>query len=132
MILVSFDIDGTLEFGDPPGPVTLAIVSEAKRRGYVVGSASDRTVSEQRRLWQRAGIEVDFVGHKHHLVEVTSPFGCTRLVHIGDTAVDQHYAERAGFEFWHVDRLPTPITPDWLNVLLDASPPNGSAPAADA
>ena len=26
MILVSFDIDGTLEVGDPPGPIELALV----------------------------------------------------------------------------------------------------------
>ncbi|HUZ09474.1 MAG TPA: hypothetical protein VMU76_04835 [Acidimicrobiales bacterium] len=117
MILVSFDIDGTLETGDPPGPVPLDLVTEAKRRGYVVGSASDRTLAEQRRMWTTAGIIVDFVGHKHHLTEVTSPFGCTRLVHIGDTLVDQHYAHLAGFEFWHVDTLPAPMTPDWLNLL---------------
>jgi hypothetical protein len=122
MMLVSFDIDGTLETGDPPGPVTLDVVTEAKRRGYVVGSASDRTLAEQRRMWSGAGIDVDFVGHKHHLTELTSPFGCTRLVHIGDTAVDQHYAQLAGFEFWHVDQLPEPMTPEWLDVLVDPRP----------
>ena len=25
-ILISFDIDGTLEVGDPPGPLTMAMV----------------------------------------------------------------------------------------------------------
>ena len=126
MILVSFDIDGTLETGDPPGPVPLHLVTEAKRRGYVVGSASDRTLAEQRRMWAAAGVAVDFVGHKHHLTEVTSPFGCTRLVHIGDTFVDQHYAQVAGFEFWHVDALPTPLTAEWLNFLdVPGGPPPG-------
>jgi hypothetical protein len=114
MVLVSFDIDGTLETGDPPGPVLLEQVAEAKRRGHVIGSASDRTVAEQRRMWEQAGIVVDFVGHKHHLTELTSPFGCTRLVHIGDTFVDEHYARLAGFEFWHVDSLPEPNTPGWV------------------
>src|SRR5204863_6093092 len=38
--LVSFDIDGTLEIGEPPGIVTIALVHVAKRLGYVVGSCS--------------------------------------------------------------------------------------------
>ena len=48
MILISFDIDGTLEMGDPPGPIPLALVRLAKERGYVVGSSSDRTLLDQR------------------------------------------------------------------------------------
>lgn len=114
MILVSFDIDGTLETGDPPGPVTLDLVRRSKELGYVIGSASDRTVGFQRSMWEAAGIEVDFVGHKHHLADIVREFDCTRLVHLGDTAVDEHYAVRAGLEFVHVDRLPAPGTPDWI------------------
>ncbi len=51
LVLVSFDIDGTMEAGEPPGPVTFAMVAEAKSRGYIVGSASDRTLSERRAIW---------------------------------------------------------------------------------
>ena len=40
-ILVSFDIDGTMEFGDPPGPVPAAVARELVGRGYIVGVASD-------------------------------------------------------------------------------------------
>jgi len=114
VILVSFDIDGTLEVGDPPGPVGLDLVREAKRQGHVVGSSSDRTVAEQRRLWEAAGIEVDFVGHKHHLGDTKQRFTCTRLVHIGDTHVDEYYATLAGFEFWHADSVPETGTPGWI------------------
>ncbi|HLG68245.1 MAG TPA: HAD family hydrolase [Acidimicrobiales bacterium] len=114
MVLVSFDIDGTLSFGDPPGPITLAMVAEAKRRGHVIGSASDRTLREQRRMWEQAGIEVDFVSHKHHLGDTRDRFSCSRLVHIGDTTVDEHYAKLAGFEFFHVDSLPAPSSPGWV------------------
>jgi len=101
-ILVSFDIDGTLEAGDPPGPVTFAVVAEAKARGYVIGSASDRTLSEQRAIWRQAGIGVDFACHKHRLAESTSQFNCERRVHIGDTSLDGYYARLAGFEFCDV------------------------------
>src|SRR5258708_2777290 len=54
MILVSFDIDGTLEVGDPPGPLTLDMVRLAKSSGWVIGSASDRTVAEQEKMWDKA------------------------------------------------------------------------------
>ena len=45
--LISFDIDGTLEVGDPPGSITMEMVRRAKRLGYLIGSCSDRTVSAQ-------------------------------------------------------------------------------------
>ena len=114
VILVSFDIDGTLEAGDPPGPITMQTVRRAKELGYVIGSASDRTLREQREMWARHEIVVDFVSHKHHLHDVRDRFECTRLVHIGDTHVDQQYANLAGFEFHFVDVLPLDGTPDWI------------------
>jgi hypothetical protein len=114
VVLVSFDIDGTLEVGDPPGPVTFQMVAEAQRRGHIVGSASDRTLREQRRIWAAANIKPDFVSHKHHLATTRDQYVCTRLVHIGDTAVDEHFALLAGFEFFHVDSLPSPLSPGWI------------------
>ena len=33
-ILISFDIDGTLEVGDPPGILTMAMVRRAQKRGF--------------------------------------------------------------------------------------------------
>src|SRR5207245_1195704 len=59
--LVSFDIDGTLEVGDPPGIVSIALVKTAKRLGYLVGSCSDRPISHQQSLWARLPI-VAFAG----------------------------------------------------------------------
>jgi hypothetical protein len=114
LVLVSFDIDGTMEAGEPPGPVTFAMVAEAKSRGYIVGSASDRTLSEQRAIWAEAGIEVDFVCHKHRLAEHTARFGCRRMLHIGDTSTDEYYARLAGFEFYLVTDLPAPASPGWV------------------
>jgi len=114
LLLVSFDIDGTLAIGEPPGPVSLDMVREAMRRGHVVGSASDRTLAHQRKMWGAAGIEVDFVSHKHRLQSTRELFECTRLIHIGDTFVDEHYALLAGFEFFHVDALQPPETPGWI------------------
>jgi hypothetical protein len=112
---VSFDIDGTLETGDPPGPVTLDLVRRARELGYTIGSASDRTVAYQRKMWEENGIEVDFVGHKHHLEDIVSRFDdITRKVHIGDTEVDKHYSTKAGLEFVFAVDVPEPGTPDWI------------------
>ena len=54
--LLSFDIDGTLEIGDPPGIIPIALVRRAKNLGYLVGSCSDRPISFQEAMWQRLGL----------------------------------------------------------------------------
>jgi len=101
--LVSFDIDGTLEVGDPPGIVSIALVKTAKRLGYLVGSCSDRPISHQQSLWARLQIAVDFTVLKHELASVKRRFTAASYYHIGDTDVDDHYATRAGFRFLKAD-----------------------------
>jgi hypothetical protein len=113
-VLVSLDVDGTLELGEPPGPVLLGHVREMQRRRYIVGSASDRTLAEQRAMWQSADIDADFVSLKHNLTAIRAQFACTRHVHIGDTVVDEYYARLAGFEFWNVAELPPSSTAGWV------------------
>ncbi len=106
-ILISFDIDGTLEVGDPPGVITLSVVRHARTLGYVVGSSSDRVVSDQRKLWATHAVEMDFIGHKHHLDQVKERYpAMERWIHIGDTHVDEHYAVMHGFEFYLPDEVP--------------------------
>ncbi len=113
-LLVSFDIDGTMVFGDPPGGITVEMVLDVQARGAIIGSASDRTMSDQAELWKRHGVVVDFVGHKHRLDEVRAQFHATRWIHIGDTQVDEHYARLHDFEFHHIDRLPEIGAPGWI------------------
>lgn len=98
--LISFDIDGTLEFGDPPGGITVEMVRKAKELGFLIGSCSDRFPSAQQALWDKHEVEVDFVAAKHMLEDVRMRFQAERYVHIGDRELDQQLAERAGFEFW--------------------------------
>jgi hypothetical protein len=102
---VSFDIDGTMEFGDPPGPITVDFVRGVAALGHVVGSASDRTRGNQTAAWEHYGIDVAFVGGKHHLHEVRERIVADRYLHIGDTSVDGYYARLAGFEFLFVEEL---------------------------
>ncbi len=97
--LISFDIDGTLEVGDPPGCITLDMVRAAKASGCIIGSCSDRTVSNQQRIWETAGIDMEFTVLKHQLDAVKEQFPAENYYHIGDTDLDRQYAERNGFHF---------------------------------
>ena len=101
-IVISFDIDGTLETGDPPGRVTMEMVRRAQELGYIIGSASDRPVSVQQAIWEKHGIEVEFTIHKHKLDEVKAQFEADEYHHIGDTNMDEHYAVMHGFRFLDV------------------------------
>lgn len=101
--LISFDIDGTLETGDPPGIITMARVREAQALGYIIGSCSDRTIATQQRMWQEHGITAAFTVLKHRLDSVKAGFSAEAYFHIGDTHVDQYYAEQAGFEYFFPD-----------------------------
>ncbi|MEC9309887.1 MAG: HAD family hydrolase [Chloroflexota bacterium] len=98
--LISFDIDGTLNVGDPPGCIDMNMVRSAKEKGYIIGSCSDRTVTNQKRIWQEQGIEVSFTVLKHQLGQVKSDFNADEYYHIGDTNIDQQYAEREGFTYF--------------------------------
>ena len=97
--LVSFDIDGTLECGEPPGVVPIALVRTAKRLGYLVGSCSDRPLGYQQALWERLGIAADFTVLKHHLADVKARFAAAAYYHVGDSDTDARYASDAGFRF---------------------------------
>ena len=104
LVLVSFDIDGTLEVGQPPGIVPISLVRRAQQLGYLVGSCSDRPISYQRAMWERVQIVADFTALKHRLDEVKARFPAAAYYHIGDTELDQFFAEGAGFRFLRADR----------------------------
>ncbi len=115
MVLLSLDIDGALEVGDPPGWIPVEWIHKAKALGYIVGSASDRTMTDQRGLWERLDIELDFVGHKHKLDEIRARFPeATRWIHIGDGDADHIYAVKHGFEFYWVHEVPEEGAAGWI------------------
>jgi len=114
VFLISFDIDGTLEFGDPPGGITVEMVRRAKELGFLIGSCSDRFPSAQRAMWEAHNIEFDFVAAKHMLPDVRERFPADKYLHIGDRELDQQLAEQAGFEFlWDHEGVSEPWL-DWL------------------
>ena len=100
MILISLDIDGTLEVGDPPGVLTMEMVRRSHARGLIIGSCSDRPLSTQRAIFERHGIPLEFAVSKHMLPDVMARFEAKAYYHIGDREdLDKKYAERAGFQF---------------------------------
>jgi hypothetical protein len=101
--LISFDIDGTLEVGDPPGLISVEMVRQVKRIGCLIGSCSDRPISYQQRMWSRLQIAADFTVLKHRLADVKTRFPAEGYYHIGDTDVDHSFASKAGFRFFRAD-----------------------------
>ena len=115
-ILISFDIDGTLEVGDPPGPVTLDMVRRAQGLGHIIGTCSDRPLGTQQEIMDRNNIHIDFVSLKHKLGEVRAAFEAERYYHIGDTELDQQLALRAGFDFLWIKAA---VSEPWINLRDD-------------
>ena len=97
--VLSVDIDGTLEIGEPPGIVPVALLHTAQRLGYILGSCSDRPLSFQQAMWEGLGIRADFTALKHRLAEVRARFAAAAYYHVGDTDLDERFAREAGFHF---------------------------------
>ena len=119
MILISFDIDGTLEVGDPPGVLTMELVRKTQAKGILIGSCSDRPISGQRAIWEKHNIPVDFAVSKQQLPDVKAKFAADIYYHIGDREdLDKKYALDAGFEFlWPEEALAEP----WLHLGSDST-----------
>ena len=95
--LISFDIDGTLEVGEPPGCITMDMVRAARSLGCFIGSCSDRTISNQQLLWKAHNIPVDFTVLKQDLDTVKQRFHATEYYHVGDSYLDELYSGKSGF-----------------------------------
>ena len=120
--LISFDIDGTMIFGQPPGHITLDLVRRAKELGFLIGSASDRTIGNQRQLWEVANIKVDFVTLKHHLPDLRKRFEVSYYLHVGDTELDKYFAHQAGFDFLLINDVPADGSDGWLTTPASQKP----------
>ena len=103
MRLLSFDIDGTLEIGEPPGIIPVALVRTAQRLGYLVGSCSDRPLSFQQAMWEGLAIRADFTVLKHRLADLRTQFAAAAYYHVGDSDLDERVAREAGFHFLRAD-----------------------------
>ena len=95
-------MDGTLEAGNPPGPITMDMVRQAQAMGYIIGSASDKPIPVQKMIWDQHNIVVEFAIHKQNLDAVRTQFEADMYQHIGDTNMDEYYARLHGFEYLDV------------------------------
>jgi hypothetical protein len=103
-ILISLDIDGTLEIGDPPGDLTMDQVRIAKGKGYIIGTCSDRPISTQRNIFKEHNIEIEFSVSKHMLPDIKKQFEADVYCHIGDRDdLDRQYAIKADYDFMWPD-----------------------------
>lgn len=100
--VLSFDMDGTLEAGNPPGPITMDMVRQAQAMGYIIGSASDKPIPVQRMIWNQYNIVVEFAIHKQNLDGIRAQFEADHYQHIGDTNMDEYFAKLHGFEYLDV------------------------------
>jgi hypothetical protein len=114
VILVSLDIDGTVEGGDPPGPVPFEFARRLVALGVLVGSSSDRTVADQRKFWQAGQVGVAFVVLKHDLPRLAARYPARRYLHVGDSMMDEHYAGLGGFTFWNARTLARHVAAEHL------------------
>lgn len=106
LVVISFDIDGTLEVGDPSGAIPMAFVRDLMSLAHHrIGSCSDNTTSWQQRMWDAHDIEPHFTVVKHRLHEVRASYEAHRYVHIGDRSSDREAAHLGGFEFVDVRTL---------------------------
>ncbi|MDA1096373.1 MAG: hypothetical protein O3B84_03850, partial [Chloroflexi bacterium] len=109
MWLITFDIDGTMEFGDPNGILTREHVRYFRARGALIGSASDRPETTQWMLWRTYGEEPDFVILKHRMLDLRDRYPEAETYwHVGDRPLDQQNAKIAGFTFFWPDQFPSP------------------------
>ena len=90
-----------MEFGDPPGRLTVDLVRRLQADGHIIASGSDRTVAAQWALWRREGIELDQVVLKHLLSNLRDQFTADEYWHIGDNQMDFQFATQAEFIYVH-------------------------------
>ena len=114
-IIISYDIDGTVVAGDPPGRISMAMIQETKDLGYIIGSASDRTLTDQTQIWNKNSIDMEFIVLKHTLPDLVKKYDHVLGFHIGDTNMDEFYAKQAGLIF--IDIINGDFDTFWNNVV---------------
>ena len=103
-IVVSIDIDGTMEFGEPPGPVTVALVQTLVAAGHVVGCARPTArAPTSRTTWAGARHRAHVRRWQASPRTVRERFACRALRTRRRHACRRALRGVAGFEFVTVD-----------------------------
>jgi hypothetical protein len=93
----AFDRDGTLEWGNPPGPITREQLERTRALGYAIGGSGGQVAEEQERNWRENEIEPDFLVYKGDLSSLSEKF--TEFTHVGDAEDDINWARMAGARY---------------------------------
>jgi len=88
----AFDRDGTLEWGNPPGPVKKHHLIFLKQLGYQIGGSGGQAEGEQYSNWKSNGIDPDFVVFKSDIYTLKPRY--SKIIHIGDDITDRKVANR--------------------------------------
>ena len=99
----AFDRDGTLEWGNPQGPITKEHLEKMRSLGYLIGGSGGQPSSDQSERWREHRIEPDFTVHKENLPEIRAKF--SELTHVGDTQDDVEWAKKAKANFMYPDEF---------------------------
>jgi len=98
-IVIAFDVDGTLECGNPKGPIKLKTIRALKRAGFIVGiiGAYQKAVA----AGLQGGIDVDFLmsGHPYkpkHLTHLKLVYRPALTIYVGDEPADRQAALQTG------------------------------------
>lgn len=94
----AFDRDGTLEWGNPPGPVKREHLIELRRLGYDIGGSGSQLPEEQYANWRNHGIEPDFAVFKSDLRTLSTRY--ESITHVGDDISDKEISRNAGFDYF--------------------------------
>lgn len=96
--VIAFDVDGTLEYGDPKGPVELKRVKELKDEGFTVGIIGAKEKVEH----LIPGLDFYYRGDSVKFVflkEVKEKFSSIIGIYVADMESDRRAALEAGFCF---------------------------------
>jgi len=96
-MLVAFDVDGTLECGNPPGPVKLEDLRKMKQAGLIVGIISPSLFRVKKEL----GDLLDFykAGPKEETMREIRMSYSGRTLYVGDSIHDELASAKALWEF---------------------------------
>jgi FMN phosphatase YigB (HAD superfamily) len=107
--VISFDLDGTLSFGEPQGPIQPWHLKKLKEEGVIIGGASGKAIEYQSCRWQENAVEPDFVIKKDEVSgweKIKEVFADSKeYIHVGDTLDDKAIAESVGFRFMYPDEF---------------------------
>lgn len=93
----AFDRDGTLIWGNPPGPIVKEHLLQTRKLGYDIGGSGGQPSDEQYSNWKNNGIKPDFTVYKPELSSLKKRY--VKVTQVGDDILDKKIAADCGFDY---------------------------------